>query len=364
MRVCIPIPFRPEGGGQYFLQLFRRHLRTHGHEVVDDVAGRYDVLLTNHWVVPLRTILAAIRHNRDVRIVQRIDGSATDYGRSGHADQRQHEVDLVADLTVFQSSYARWSTREKFPVIVHDGPVIHNPVDLDRFTPDGPRAECTGSTRIASVSWSTNRKKGASGIYEIARLNPSVEFFLCGRFLDLPSLSNVHYLGVLDRDRLPIVLRTCHALLTLSENEACPNHVLEALASGLPILYADSGAMTEVIGNCGLPVTVETSTAQIAAVMKDRENRSRRSRQRAVDHFEPRTIFTRYLAAIKQARIAPPRVAVQTRFLWALGGPAAVWWLGRDRWDAERPSRPASRTEGPSWDRDRRGTRPARHEER
>lgn len=333
MRVCIPIGFKPEGGGQYFLQQFRAFLDAHGHSSTSRVADRYDVLFTNHWLVPLRVILKAIRHNRHVRIIQRIDGSATDYGRVGDADQRQHEVNRLADLTIFQSEYCRWSTREKFPVILQDGPVIHNPVDLRRFTPDGPRMDCSEGTRIVAVSWSTNPRKGASSIVEVARRHPHVHFYLCGRFADAPDLPNLQKLGVLERDRLPVVLRSCHALLTFSENEACPNHVLESLASGLPVLYFDSGAMREVIGECGLVVTVETFGAQLRQMAGDWSAWSRRSRQWAVAHFDPELIFAQYVSVIDEARTAAPRVPVQTRFLWALGGPAAAWWLGRHRWD-------------------------------
>ena len=333
MRVCIPIDFKPEGGGQYFLQQFRAFLDSHSHSWTPRVTDRCDVLFTNHWLVPLGVILRAVRHNPHIRIVQRIDGSASDYGRVGDADQRQHEVNRLADLTVFQSEYCRWSTREKFPVILQDGPVIHNPVDLRQFTPDGPRMDWAEGTRIVAVSWSTNPRKGASSLFEVARRHPHVTFYLCGRLADAPDLPNLQKLGVLDRDRLSIALRSCHALLTFSENEACPNHVLEAMASGLPVLYFDSGAMREVIGECGLAVTVETFGAQLRQMAGDWPGWSHRSRQRAVERFDPEHIFARYLSVIDGARTAAPAVPVQTRFLWALGGPAAAWWLGRRRWN-------------------------------
>lgn len=340
MRACIPIAFKPEGGGQYFLQAFRAHLEAAGHSVTARVADRYDVLFTNHWLVPLRTILRGIRHNPHLRIVQRIDGSATDYGRFGDADQRQHEVNALADLTIFQSRYCRWSTREKFPVIAQDGPVIHNPVDLRRFTPEGPTMDPIGgpeATRIAAVSWSTNPKKGAASVYEVARRHPEVAFYLCGRFPYAPALPNLHALGVLDRDRLPVVLRSCHALLTFSENEACPNHVLEGLAAGLPILYADSGATREVVADCGLDVTIATFGRRLEQLASDWAAWAARSRRRAIEQFDPEVIFARYITEIEGARARPPRVPGRTRFVWALGGPAAAWWLGRRRWDEVGP---------------------------
>jgi len=289
------------------------------------------VLFTNHWVVPLRTVLRAVRHNADVRIVQRIDGSATDYGRYSDADQRQHEVNQIADLTVFQSEYCRWSTRQKFPVIVQDGPVIHNPVDVRGFSPSGPCEALPGRIRLASVAWSTNPRKGAASVYAVANANPQIDFFLCGRFECPPALPNLHPLGVLGRERLPSVLRSCHGLLTFSENEACPNHVLEALATGLPVLYRDSGAMAEIIGDCGIPITVGSFGSEVSRILHDWPAWRERSRTRAEEHFHPSRVFARYLDVIEQATLQPSRVASQVRFALALTGRIGAWAVARRR---------------------------------
>jgi hypothetical protein len=130
MRICIPIPFRPEGGGFYFLDGFRSYLGAVGWQVVDSINDSYDVLFTNHWMVSRRDMLRAIARNPKLCIVQRIDGAAQDYGRPGDADMRQRAVNRLAGVTIFQSQYCRYSTRTKFPVIINDGPVISNPVDV------------------------------------------------------------------------------------------------------------------------------------------------------------------------------------------------------------------------------------------
>src|SRR5204863_8851183 len=109
---------------------------------------------------PRARILRAMRRNPRLRIVQRVDGAAQDYGRGPAADTVQLAVSRLSDLTVFQSEYARKATLERFRVIAHDGPVIYNPVDLMRFTPEGERLPLAVTPRVASVSWSTNPKKG------------------------------------------------------------------------------------------------------------------------------------------------------------------------------------------------------------
>jgi glycosyltransferase involved in cell wall biosynthesis len=320
MRVCIPIEFKPQGGGHYFLKSFSEYLLAHQHSVTADIRDRYEVLFTNHWMVPRRQILKAIRRNPRVRIVQRIDGAAQDYGRDPEADRIQHEVNLLADLTIFQSEYCRYSTREKFPVIIQDGPVIHNPVDVNLFTPSGKRRSFPQDTLVAAVTWSQNPMKGAASVYAVTRNNPNVGFVLCGNFSDAPSVPNVHALGILSRDELAEALRSCDAMITFSQNEACPNHVLEALASGLPVLYHDSGAMKEVIGDCGEPVTPEDFLSQLKLVLQHKTRYSTAARQRAIKHFAPQRIFPQYLEAINNALGIPTRLPTARRLAIAYMG--------------------------------------------
>ena len=320
MRVCIPIEFKPQGGGHYFLKSFSEYLLAHQHLVTADIRDRYEVLFTNHWMVPRRRILKAIRRNPRVRIVQRIDGAAQDYGRDPEADRIQHEVNLLSDLTIFQSDYCRYSTREKFPVITQDGPVIHNPVDINLFTPTGERRSFPQDTLVAAVTWSQNPMKGAASVYVVARNNPNVGFVLCGNFPDAPPTPNIYSLGVLDRGKLAEVLRSCNALVSFSQNEACPNHVLEALSCGLPILYVDSGAMKEVVGDAGLPVIVENFSTQFDLIMQNRNYYANAARKRVLKLFSPSIIFPKYIGAIQQSLMAPTNMKAVTRLTKAYLG--------------------------------------------
>jgi len=120
-----------------------------------------DVLVANSWVVAPGVVARARRRWPALRVLHRIDGSAADYGREGLADVRQALVNLLADATVFQSAYGRDVTRRR-RIVLQDGPVIHNPVDVDRFRPDGPRVELPGRVRVAHVAFSTNPRKEIS----------------------------------------------------------------------------------------------------------------------------------------------------------------------------------------------------------
>ncbi|MGQ0732901.1 MAG: glycosyltransferase [Acidobacteriota bacterium] len=302
MTLCIPIPHRPEGGMYTFLGNFRAYLERAGVGHTVDLDGEYDTLFVNSWVVPYRTVSRVKRARPDLRVVQRVDGAAQDYGRPEVSDWQQARVNLLADLTIFQSRYSRYSTREKFTVIAQDGPIIYNPVDVELFQPEGPRADLPpGVPRVACASWSTNRAKGTWLIDRIAAEHPDTCFVLCGRFKDVQPRANVARLGHLSRRDLAAALRACDVFLNLSENDPCPNVVLEALASGLPVLFRDSGGVPELVGDCGKAVTPETFAVALTEVMIDRDRLARAARERAVQRFGPEVIFPQYLAAMETA---------------------------------------------------------------
>lgn len=306
MRICVPVvPATPAGGFQ-FLASFERYLQANGHQVTLNLDDSYQILFANSWHVERDRILGGLRRNPDARVIHRIDGIAKDYGRHDDADSRQSRANRMADATIFQSAYSRYAAREKFNVIGHDGPVIHNPVDVNLFTPDGEKRELPAGEKIACVSWSTNPMKGAPSVYAVAQAAPDIQFILCGRYADVPNLPNIHQQGVLDRKPLAATLRACDVLLTFSRNEACPNHVLEGLASGLPVLYADSGATPELVGDSGMTVTESDFSEKFRSVLARREALSRRARERACEAFHPRIIFSRYVEILEATLAAPP----------------------------------------------------------
>ena len=302
LRFCIPIPDRPLGGMYTFLRIFRRYLADHGCAVTSEVADEYDVLFVNSFIVPHDVLRRAKKRLPSLRVVQRVDGSARDYGRMGDADARQAQVNTLADLTIFQSYYGKYATRAKYSVISQDGPVIHNPVDTQVFRPDGQAMSFPGRLKVCHVTFSTNPHKGVESLYEVAKRNTDVQFILAGKYVAPPCLSNVHLVGQLDREVVPMALRGCDIYATFSENETCPNTVLEALASGLQVLYKDSGGIHELVGRCGATVDVENFGTRLRAVLDQREELARAARRRAMTLFAPEVVLPKYLRAIEDCR--------------------------------------------------------------
>ena len=295
---CLPIEVRAKGGMYTFMGYFLAHLQQEGIQFTQSLSDTYDILFVNSWVIPYKLILKIKRDHPNIRVIQRVDGSAQDYGRHDNADNQQAKVNLLADLTIFQSQYSKHSSREKFRVIHQNGPVVYNPVDPVLFNPEGDKMSLPGSFRICNASWSTNRKKGTWKLGQLAQQHPDITFVLCGRYEDIPDVPNICMLGHLDRNGMAAAMRSCHSFLNLSENDPCPNVILEAMASGLPIMYVDSGGVNELVGNSGFAIRCETFRQSYEKMISCHTNIAQEARKRILEHFTPEIIFPQYLAAI------------------------------------------------------------------
>jgi glycosyltransferase involved in cell wall biosynthesis len=289
-----------------FVGNFIAWLQRTNRSYTQDLESDYDVLFVNSWVVRPEIVRRLKRDRAALRVAHRVDGAAIDYGSNPASDPVQARVNLYADVTIFQSDYSKFSTREKYRVIPNDGPVVYNPVDTSLFDVQGAKIDLpTGTPLVACASWSVNLRKGTWQVDELAERHPDITFVLCGRFDAVSSRDNVVRLGHLSRSQMAEALRSCHVFLNLSENDPCPNVVLEALASGLPVLYRDSGGVPELVADCGEPVEMETFKRGLYRVLATRELMARRARSRAVEQFSLDTIFTKYWDAISRSSRQP-----------------------------------------------------------
>ena len=106
-----------------------------------------------------------------------------------------------------------------------------------------------------SVSWSDNPNKGAA-VYKWLEEHLDwnrFEYTFVGRS-PIP-LERAKTIPPVSPEQLATILRQHDIYVTASQHESCSNSVLEALACGLPVLYIQSGSMTEIVGEAGFGFT-------------------------------------------------------------------------------------------------------------
>jgi len=98
--------------------------------------------------------------------------------------------------------------------------------------------------KIVTHHWSNNPNKGYQTYYNLWKYtqdNPdsNIEFVFIGKSVP-DEFSKLPIIGPLVPSQINKELNSCHIYLTDSRYDSCPNHVLEAISCGLPVLYSNA----------------------------------------------------------------------------------------------------------------------------
>ena len=255
-QLTIDYRFRPSpyGGSNQFLTALRDEVRRRGIRVSAGAVGPTTrACLVHSYLVDVDELKAALP--RECRVVHRVDGPVSLYrGRDDGADRRIAEINEgLAQATIFQS---RWSldAHRELGLDLREPIVIPNAVDPRIFYPPREREQLAGRrVRVIATSWSDNPRKGAGTFDWLARAADSsrYEFTFVGRSTE--PLDGVRIVPPVGSGELAKVLRRHDIYVAPSIDDPCSNALLEALACGLPALYARSGGHPELVGEAGIP---------------------------------------------------------------------------------------------------------------
>ncbi len=319
------------GGVRSFMDKFRQGAAAQGVKTTFDLdAPQLDAVLVLAGTKRL-TALRRLRR-RGVRVVQRLDGInwiqrrgwagwrytlRAEYGNWNLAFIRRH----LADRVVYQSEFVRGWWERDFGLLDKPATVIHNGVDLRRYTPEGPHDRPREGYRLLVVEGSLGGVLSFGLDWavqvtdELAAQGWPVQLTVAGRVDEAARVralrrcrAPVEFRGVLPGEAIPQLDRSAHLFLSAELNSACPNAVIEALACGTPVAGFATGALAELLGpEAGRavpyggdvwrlePADVPALTAAAAEILSDWTRWHVGARRHAEAHFALETMVRRYL---------------------------------------------------------------------
>jgi len=183
------------------------------------------------------------------KFIFRLDGLRKIYApEAGKVDDLLIDNLTLADSAVFQSNYSQECFDDLQINYPESNTIILNGTDNRIFFPSREKSEISDEVILISNSWSVNHNKGFKTIASFSELN-RVQVLHIGRWPEDISSKYVKLLGTLRESEIADVLKKGQFFLFPSKNEACPNTVVEALATGLPVFYHDSGGTSELCHN-------------------------------------------------------------------------------------------------------------------
>jgi glycosyltransferase involved in cell wall biosynthesis len=162
--------------------------------------------------------------------------------------------------------------------------VIPNGVDCNKFQPADTRSTPRPVVRLITVAQLIERK-GLRYLIEALALLPesvksSVALEICGIGpceQDLRAQAEragvgglIAWSGLLDQDRLAVRLRGSDVCILPTLQEAWPLSVLEAMASGLPVISTNTGGIPKIVQHnvCGILVAPSSAEALARAIIR------------------------------------------------------------------------------------------------
>ncbi len=229
-------------------------------------------------------------------------GHANDlYTNPGRLKEKIRAARFVATCTGFNETYLHGFCRESGLDASRIRRVYHG-VDLARFAARGEPSGPAGASRLVTVT-RLKEKKGFPWLLEAlamlkARGVPfSLEIYGEGdqraaierRIGELGLADRVSLMGVIEHDRIPGVLAGAGifvlpcVVLANQDRDGIPNTIIEALATGVPVISTAISGIPEAVrdGESGLLVPERDAAALAAAIermMKDAELRVRCAR--------------------------------------------------------------------------------------
>lgn len=157
-----------------------------------------------------------------------------------------------ADHVIFQSKFTKRCS-DKF-LGEYRGPhtILINPVDTREFYPNTtihPTAPLVVLMSGHHFESAERLKLSLRSMEELIARGINIKLLVIGNTQELPHKNWIEVVGRFPRSEAAKHFRRAHIMLHLKSLDPCPNFVLEALASGLPVVGLANGGMPELVSN-------------------------------------------------------------------------------------------------------------------
>jgi glycosyltransferase involved in cell wall biosynthesis len=186
-------------------------------------------------------------------------------GYPGWAGDNAEEVNrpvrrvlLEADHVLYQSEFCKRAADELVAPARGSWEVLHNAVDVDRFTPATEQPPAGPILLLGGDQYQEYRLELALRTFALVLArHPDARLLVTGRIVGDPAPhlaelglgASVELLGRYAQRDAPAAFRRAHLLLHTKVNDPCPSLVIEAMACGLPVVYPRSGGTVELVGD-------------------------------------------------------------------------------------------------------------------
>jgi glycosyltransferase involved in cell wall biosynthesis len=218
-----------------------------------------------------------------------------------------HMILAQAEHVLYQSAFCKRAADEWVGEPAGSWEVLHNAVDVDHFTPAERRPDGGPVLLLGGDQYQAYRLElGLETLARVRESHPDARLIVTGRLVTsveplverLGLAGHVHVVGRYAQAEAPALFRRAHLLLHTKVNDPCPSLVIEAMATGLPVVYPHSGGVPELVGDeAGVgvphpdgferdePPSADALSEAVGRVLADLPTHAAAARRRAVERF-------------------------------------------------------------------------------
>jgi hypothetical protein len=273
----------PWGGGNKFVRYLSSYLIEEKYDVTYKLENDVDLIFCfdprpNSDRIWYQDFLNH-REKYDSKIIQRIG----DIGTHSKPDLNYlvKESSVLSDFVIFPSM---WS-KEMINYKKDNYSIIHN-APMKVFFKSKKNKNKEEKIKVITHHWSTNKKKGFDYYSflgkKIKEGLDNIDFTYIGRYNEDFSKEGIKHIQPLDEVNLSLLLPEYDVYLTASLEEAGANHVLEAIASKLPVAYRKGGgSINEYCKEYG--IEYDSKESMIECIKKLKNYKRKKQYNRNID---------------------------------------------------------------------------------
>lgn len=182
-----------------------------------------------------------------VRVVWNQNGVAYPAWAGGNTDRINSLMNPIhlADYVIFQTEFTK-KCADKF-IGEYKGPseILINPVDTKHFRPSETAQPVEPLKVIMSGHHFESRERLKVSLEGVKLAG--AKLIVIGNTQEIPKEDWIEVIGKFTQEEAPALYNKGHMLLHLKNLDPCPTFVLEALASGLPVVGLANGGMPELV---------------------------------------------------------------------------------------------------------------------
>ena len=217
-----------------------------------------------------------------------------------------------ADYVLWQSKFCKKASEKFLGKRFGSGEILYNAVDTSIFTPKKGRK----NKKFTFLTTGNIRKKSnyrissvLFALKELIKKDNKIQLIIAGYIEDrkyfysivseLKLEDHIIFFEKYSQKDAPNIYQIADAYITMSYQDNCPTAVIEAMASGLPILYSKSGGIPELVDSkSGLGIQVAENwhstklpkksviSNGMREIIENKISMSKASRERAVEFFD------------------------------------------------------------------------------